>query len=208
MKLITINPETGKAKFEFIAGPLVLDFCNTINLGRSFTNERFKTYSDLVQWAELAGALEREQAERLHQWGRDHPNQAFTTLKAARRLRVRLHRIFTSIASQSTPLRSDLDDLNAALAEALPHLKIVPSGSDFSLTWEDTAAPDRMLWLVAQSAMHLLTEDDVEYVKQCSGDGCSWLFHDQTRNHSRRWCSMEHCGNRMKMRRHYRRHRQ
>jgi len=38
-------------------------------------------------------------------------------------------------------------------------------------------------------------------------DGCGWLFLDETRNRSRRWCSMKDCGNRAKARRHYRRRR-
>jgi predicted RNA-binding Zn ribbon-like protein len=34
---------------------------------------------------------------------------------------------------------------------------------------------------------------------------CAWLFVDTSRNHSRRFCSMEDCGNRAKQRRHYQR---
>jgi predicted RNA-binding Zn ribbon-like protein len=42
-------------------------------------------------------------------------------------------------------------------------------------------------------------------VGECEGEGCSWLFLDTSRNRSRRWCSMEDCGNRAKARRHYER---
>jgi len=34
---------------------------------------------------------------------------------------------------------------------------------------------------------------------------CAWLFLDTSRNHSRRFCSMDECGNRAKQRRHYQR---
>ncbi len=34
---------------------------------------------------------------------------------------------------------------------------------------------------------------------------CDWLFVDTSRNHSRRFCSMQECGNRAKQRRHYQR---
>ena len=34
---------------------------------------------------------------------------------------------------------------------------------------------------------------------------CTWIFLDETKNHSRRWCSMRDCGNRAKARRHYER---
>jgi len=44
-------------------------------------------------------------------------------------------------------------------------------------------------------------------VRECDGAACTWLFLDQSRNRSRRWCSMESCGNRAKARRHYHRQR-
>lgn len=35
-------------------------------------------------------------------------------------------------------------------------------------------------------------------LKACPRDTCQWAFVDQSRNRSRRWCSMEVCGNREK----------
>lgn len=37
-------------------------------------------------------------------------------------------------------------------------------------------------------------------LKICPADDCRWAFYDTSRNHSRRWCSMEVCGNRSKVR--------
>jgi len=37
-------------------------------------------------------------------------------------------------------------------------------------------------------------------LKMCAERSCSWVFHDASRNRSRRWCSMEVCGNRAKTR--------
>jgi predicted RNA-binding Zn ribbon-like protein len=60
------------------------------------------------------------------------------------------------------------------------------------------------LWLIAQSAVELLTEGELRRIKQCPGAGdCGWLFYDTSRNGTRRWCSMEGCGSRVKMRRQY-----
>ena len=42
-------------------------------------------------------------------------------------------------------------------------------------------------------------------MKACSNDGCEWAFYDYARNHSRRWCDMAVCGNRMKARAYRRR---
>jgi predicted RNA-binding Zn ribbon-like protein len=43
-------------------------------------------------------------------------------------------------------------------------------------------------------------------VKICPDDTCLWAFYDQSRNRSRRWCSMDVCGNRTKTRAYRSRH--
>lgn len=37
-----------------------------------------------------------------------------------------------------------------------------------------------------------------ERLRLCERDACRWAFYDTSRNRSRRWCSMEVCGNREK----------
>jgi predicted RNA-binding Zn ribbon-like protein len=44
----------------------------------------------------------------------------------------------------------------------------------------------------------------VKLFEMWEAGGCGWLFVDESRNGSRRWCSMKDCGNRAKARRHYR----
>lgn len=46
-----------------------------------------------------------------------------------------------------------------------------------------------------------------ERVKACPKDTCQWAFFDRSRNRSRRWCSMEVCGNQEKTRSFRDRHR-
>ena len=53
---------------------------------------------------------------------------------------------------------------------------------------------------VADAAYRLLTGPALARLKRCVA--CPWLFLDRSRNGSRRWCSMEHCGNRAKVRAH------
>jgi predicted RNA-binding Zn ribbon-like protein len=40
-------------------------------------------------------------------------------------------------------------------------------------------------------------------VRECANDKCLWLFLDDSKNGTRRWCSMSACGNRAKAHRHY-----
>jgi predicted RNA-binding Zn ribbon-like protein len=47
-----------------------------------------------------------------------------------------------------------------------------------------------------------MTSPRLERLRRCGGDTCYWLFIDETKNCSRRWCEMAICGNRHKVRRH------
>jgi predicted RNA-binding Zn ribbon-like protein len=59
--------------------------------------------------------------------------------------------------------------------------------------------PDR----VAQAAVDLLTDVDLAELGMCPvpEGGCGWIFIDHSRNHSRRWCTMQACGSFAKARR-------
>jgi predicted RNA-binding Zn ribbon-like protein len=58
------------------------------------------------------------------------------------------------------------------------------------------------LWSVARSAAELLTSPKLGRVKVCAGEGCGWIFLDESRNSSRRWCDSRDCGNRERVRKH------
>ena len=52
---------------------------------------------------------------------------------------------------------------------------------------------------LAYAAWDLLTSGPLNRVKRCPA--CPWLYLDQSKNGSRRWCTMEDCGKAVKMRR-------
>jgi predicted RNA-binding Zn ribbon-like protein len=64
---------------------------------------------------------------------------------------------------------------------------------------------DAVLWPIIHSAGELFLSDELGHVKECPG--CGWLFLDTSKNQSRRWCSMNTCGVRDKMRRYHKRQR-
>jgi len=92
------------------------------------------------------------------------------------------------------------------LPSALVPLRVVREGRRF--VWaRGGAAPDldAIRRAVAHDAADMLTSGPLERARECSGVRCAWLFLDQSRNGTRRWCDMSVCGNRAKARRHYRR---
>lgn len=66
---------------------------------------------------------------------------------------------------------------------------------------------DRALALLSAIALHAMVDGRWRRLKACPGEHCGWVYYDQSRNNSSRWCSMAVCGGRTKARRHYHRQR-
>jgi predicted RNA-binding Zn ribbon-like protein len=54
---------------------------------------------------------------------------------------------------------------------------------------------------IVGSVFTAMAEPDWTRLKLCDSQTCRWVFYDQSRNHSSRWCSMAECGNRSKAKR-------
>jgi predicted RNA-binding Zn ribbon-like protein len=54
---------------------------------------------------------------------------------------------------------------------------------------------------IVGSAFTAMAEPGWTRLKLCDSETCRWVFYDQSRNHSSRWCSMAECGNRSKAKR-------
>jgi predicted RNA-binding Zn ribbon-like protein len=192
--------------FDFDSGDLSLDFANTLDWHASDKpEETLNQYEDLVSWGEEAGLVSVETARRLRRLAVEQPQQTQAAYVFALRVREAIYRIFSSrYAGKSIP-ETDLALLNSLIREAMAHLEIRPV--DGGMRWEWSPEIDGInliLWPVARSAAELLTSERASRVHECEDDrGCGFLFIDQSKNQSRRWCSMDSCGNRAKARRHY-----
>jgi len=185
-----------------IGGVLCLDFANTLNgHGKTPAHEYLKNYRDAVLWSRKAGILPDRNAESLIREATRQPDRAATAFKRVIALRETLYRVFSAIAHGGSPKATDLSQLNEARAEALAHSQIVRTEDGFVLDWADRTALHRMLWPIAISAAELLTSGNLSRIHECAGESCDWLFLDTSRNHMRRWCSMDECGNRAKSQR-------
>ena len=122
-------------------------------------------------------------------------------------LRAAVTRVFRALAAGKDPSPDNLALLQFEYLVALHHARLEPRTTS-SPGMDGRDALDRPLWDVARSAIDVLTQDDLKRVKECPGaDDCGWLFYDTSKNASRRWCSMEGCGSRVKMRHQYARKR-
>jgi predicted RNA-binding Zn ribbon-like protein len=192
-----------------MGGRLSLDFANTADWHASDQPVEFLTsYSELVAWGLHLGLLTNPRAQRLLDGAAARPAEATAVLQRAIALREVIYRLFSAIAQEAVPPMADLETFNAELALALARSRIVPATEGFAWDWHgDQETLDCMLWPVVRDAADLLTSRELERVGRCADERCGWLFVDTSRNRSRRWCSMESCGNRAKARRHYRKSR-
>jgi len=192
-----------------LGGRPSLDFANTADWHASDQPvETLTSYSELVAWSVHAGILTEPQSQRILGAAARRPVEAAAVLDRAIALREAIYRIFSAITHGHKPQVADLAVLNAELSTTLAQSRIVSTAAGLAWDWaggED--APDRMLWPVVHDAADLLTSRGLDRVGQCADGRCGWLFLDTSRNRSRRWCSMEDCGNRAKARRHYERSR-
>ena len=192
-----------------VGGILCLDFTNTLNGHRGVVmHEYLLDYRDLVLWSRHAGILNQAEASALLDAAARSPAQAAPVLEKATQLRQTFFQVFSSLAGGAAPASEDLERLDAARHEAMRHTRLVPIDAGFAISWDEPSALERPLWQVSLSAAELLVSPDVGRISECDGAGCDWLFLDTSRNHLRRWCSMEECGNRAKMRRRYARQRE
>jgi predicted RNA-binding Zn ribbon-like protein len=192
--------------FELSGGALCLDFANTwSDRGRPET-DRLRDYSDLLAFALAAGLLTAGEEARLTRRAERDPQAATAALALGRSLRETLYGAFSTVAAGRAPEAADLERLNAVLPEALSRLRLESRGTELVWAWATPEDPlESPLWPVLRSAAELLTSEERQRVRECAGSACTWLFLDHSRNRSRRWCSMETCGNRAKAHRHYRR---
>ncbi|GAB4058767.1 CGNR zinc finger domain-containing protein [Catellatospora paridis] len=91
-----------------------------------------------------------------------------------------------------------LVDDAAAQPPLAPRLQV--TGSGFGREWTLPATGTQLLSAVARDVVDVLTGPHADRVRECGGNRCGLVFLDTSRPGSRRWCSMERCGNRSKVR--------
>jgi predicted RNA-binding Zn ribbon-like protein len=181
-----------------------IDFANTVEWRLSEQpTDRLTGYDKLLAWGERAGVLEPEVAQALRKQALLRPEEAQEAFARAIALREAIYRVMYGVANGMPRDPSGVALLYRGVANALKHRVLVDGPEGFVWEWPDEEIDlDSVTHRVALSATDLLTSPEVHKLKACPGDGCGWLFVDTSRAGNRRWCDMELCGNRAKVRRH------
>jgi predicted RNA-binding Zn ribbon-like protein len=192
-----------------VGGHLALDFANTVDDPEGPQRyDHVGSYPELVGWSVRVGVLTHGQVDVLLPAADEHPLVSALAVKRAHALRRILIDTFTDIAeinrgatagTQRLMRAAHWDELRPFVTDAIAHAELAPDDSTYQLTWSEAARLDVMLSPIGVGALELLTSPQLFRLKKCAG--CPWVFLDQSKNFSRRWCAMNDCGTHEKIRR-------
>ena len=92
--------------------------------------------------------------------------------------------------------------VNDALRHATPpELRPTVAGIAVSHRHEAADPLGEALGRLSEALAEALADGDTSRFRICANDACRWVFEDTSRGGRRRWCDMQSCGNRAKVRR-------
>lgn len=188
---------------ELVGGALCLDFVNTINSRVNPVHDYLTEYSDLVGWAKKVEILSPGQTCRLQKRAKQSTADAEAALGKSRMLRELLFRLFSNAARESRQRQQDIEKFLLEYGKTIAESHLQKKNNHYTLSWSVDKELDGLLNPIIHSGGELLLYGDLAHLKECPG--CGWLFLDTSKNQSRRWCSMNTCGARDKMRRYHKR---
>ncbi len=199
------------SSLDLLGGRLALDFVNTVEPREGASRVDFlPDYAALVAFGvhteQVSGAIARQV---LRAAAADSTREAIW--RRALALREALYRIFRAVALAEAVQPADLRILSDENKRMEDRARLVArrsrplgtTGPALGWVWPEAVDLERPLWPLTVSAVEVLTREDCSRLRICPhGEwGCGWIFFDDSRNRSRRWCSMRDCGTRSKARR-------
>ncbi|MCZ8519954.1 MULTISPECIES: CGNR zinc finger domain-containing protein [Paenibacillus] len=186
--------------FLWIGNHWVVDFINTRKMSAGTRLELLPTFQDIRSWLQESGRghlirglelpLAAEQENELH-----HEILG---------LRRRLEEGFESLLRGETWPDENMRLLwNEALQRYSGCLQVLGEPSPFRT--ERLYTLEHLPGLFWEEAALFLQSLEPGKLKRCENHACILYFYDNSRNQSRRWCSMAGCGNRIKVGMHYKR---
>jgi predicted RNA-binding Zn ribbon-like protein len=205
----------------FIGDDLALDFLNSVAAPWGQEIEWLRNGDDLIAWLEQAHAVPADVAAHFRA---DTKLRALDAMASqARELREWFRPFVSDHAGKPLDAAAliELAPLNRLLARGESYRQVAlasPSTSEAIdgaghsvLHWQHSRhwrTPEALLLPIAEAMGDLICLRNFTLVRKCEGPTCTLWFHDVSKGHARRWCSMAVCGNRAKATAHRARARQ
>lgn len=180
----------------FVGEAAALDLLNSIAAPKNIEFDWLLDGKDLLDWFVQAGLC--TEAEIVHLRAKEQAEALDQSVAEIREFREHfrdfVHR--SSATNQVDPADPMIGALNDLMAAGSQRLMLTKSGK--LETQHNFSTPEQLLPRLAAACATLISESDFRYVRNCEGETCTLYFLDVSKNHKRRWCSMEVCGNRAK----------
>ena len=183
--------------FLFVGNHLALDFLNTRPILADGPTELLPNVDALVRWLVALGLLTREDGKALAKKWRDTP-QAATFLQDLLKFRERLRAVVLRQEAGLSTSDAFIAELNSLLKRYPSVIALRRNGDKLGLGAAFKPDKPNDLWVpIANAVADLLSDRSLERVRKC--EGCIVHFLDTSKKGSRRWCSMNICGNKIKV---------
>ncbi|MBY0403476.1 MAG: CGNR zinc finger domain-containing protein [Cyanobacteria bacterium] len=184
----------------YIGGHRAMDFLNTsfVFFNRPF--DLLKNFSDLLRWLVGAGLLKEEEKTQLLSLYDNSP-QADALLLQVKHLRTLLQQFVLGVDLDNTKRSQILQDMNHFL-QGFAFTNKLSWNAENTVEHHSSSVMPQPLSLVQpfiEISIDFLLHANLKYVQKCENEPCALYFIDISKNKSRRWCSMDHCGNKTKV---------
>lgn len=188
-------------KFVLVTNNLFLDFVNTMVHRDDKPFDLMENFKDFLGWAIAVDLIQENKAKQL--LTEKNAKNHFIEVKT---FRDKLREIAKTIVEGKKIKKSQVKDINEKLKlqNGWAEIQIDEKGFKKTSRIEFTDSI-KILSVIAESVADFLTENKFGTLRVCESEDCILFFNDTTKNHSRRWCSMESCGNRAKANAFYKR---
>ena len=202
-------------ELRIVGGHLALDLVNTVAPrvpGDTGGRDYLPDPAELLAWSRRIDIVNPAEAEAVEAVWQGAPDLAEQALRATVEIREATYLVMAQRASGVGAMPAEFEQgqgstferLMLRWAAASARSMLVPSESGPGVaelrvgTAPALMIPDRLV----AAAVELLRTIELRQLRACPVDdsGCGFLFLDRSRNGSRRWCSMEDCGTRAKIR--------
>ena len=183
--------------FLFVANRPILDFLNTRLVLPEGPKELLPDFQALERWLIASGMANSPRLKAaLRRLG--HSAEAAPFLKELIAFRERLREAVLRIESGSVPAEDFIKEVNARLLQYPSPTSLRRRGK--TLIREKLFSPQTLadFWApIIDSVADLLAEKETSRIRKC--ESCVVHFFDTSKKGSRRWCSMNICGNKLKV---------
>lgn len=183
--------------FLFVANRMVLDFLNTKPVLAEEPVELLPDFPALERWLAASGIVHSTKIKNLvRSWRNSAEAKAFHAELLA--FRERLRDAIVSLEAGGVPQDEFLKEVNAKLLRYPSHTTLRKrEGRIVREPLFEPAKPADLWEPIVQGVAELLSELQLQRLRQC--ESCVVHFLDTSKKGSRRWCSMNICGNKLKV---------